>query len=74
MYKISYIERFKKGFNKHSNNELALFQNMIRLFIEDVLQSSLRTKKIKCQEELYKSSKINILHNLLICKKIRNSV
>lgn len=45
MYKISYIERFKKGFNKHSNYELALFQNMIRLFIEDVLQSSLRTKK-----------------------------
>ena len=45
MYKISYIERFKKEFNKLSNNELALFQNMIRLFIEDVLQSSLKTKK-----------------------------
>ena len=43
MYKISYIERFKKEFNKLSNNELALFQNMIRLFIEDVLQSSFRT-------------------------------
>lgn len=56
MYKLSYTERFKKAFNSLSNNEQIQFQNKIKLFVDNVLHPSLRTKKIKGPKDLYESS------------------
>ena len=56
MYKLAYTERFKKAFNDLTNNEHVQFKNKMRLFVENVLHPSLRTKKIKGQKELYESS------------------
>ena len=56
MYKLAYTERFKKAFNDLTNNEQIQFQNKMKLFVENVLHPSLRTKKIKGQEDLYESS------------------
>ena len=56
MYKLAYTERFKKAFNDLTNNEQIQFQNKMKLFVENVLHPSLRTKKIKGQKDLYESS------------------
>ena len=56
MYKLAYTERFKKAFNNLTNNEQIQFQNKMKLFVENVLHPSLRTKKIKGQKDLYESS------------------
>ena len=56
MYKIAYTERFKRVFNNLTNNEQIQFQNKMKLFVENVLHPSLRTKKIKGQKDLYESS------------------
>ena len=56
MYKLAYTERFKKAFNTLTNNEQIQFQNKMKLFVENVLHPSLRTKKIKGQKDLYESS------------------
>jgi len=47
MYKLAYTERFKKAFNDLTNNEQIQFQNKMKLFVENVLHPSLRTKKDK---------------------------
>ena len=47
MYKLAYTERFRKAFNNLNINEQTQFQNKIKLFIENTLHPSLRTKKIK---------------------------
>jgi len=47
MYKIAYTERFKRAFNNLTNNEQIRFQNKMKLFVENVLHPSLRTKKDK---------------------------
>ena len=51
MYKLAYTERFKKAFNDLTNNEQIQFQNKMKLFVENVLHPSLRTKKIKGQKD-----------------------
>ncbi|NMA05763.1 MAG: cytotoxin [Acholeplasmataceae bacterium] len=56
MYKLSYTDRFKKAFNNLTNIEQLQFQNKMKLFIENVLHPSLRTKKIQGQKDLYESS------------------
>ena len=56
MYKLAYTERFKRAFNNLTNNEQIQFQNKMKLFVENVLHPSLRTKKIKGQKDLYESS------------------
>ena len=56
MYKLAYTERFRKAFNNLNINEQTQFQNKIKLFIENTLHPSLRTKKIKDQKDLYESS------------------
>ena len=56
MYKLAYTERFKKAFNNLTNNEQVQFKNKMKLFVENVLHPSLRTKKIKGQKDLYESS------------------
>jgi len=56
MYKLAYTERFKKAFNTLTNSEQLQFQNKMKLFVENVLHPSLRTKKIKGQKDLYESS------------------
>ena len=56
MYKLAYTDRFKKAFNNLTNNEQIQFQNKMKLFVENVLHPSLRTKKIKGQKDLYESS------------------
>lgn len=56
MYKLAYTERFRKAFNNLNINEQTQFQNKIKLFIENTLHPSLRTKKIKGQKDLYESS------------------
>ena len=45
MYKLAYTERFKKAFNDLTNNEQIQFQNKMKLFVENVLHPSLRTKR-----------------------------
>ena len=50
MYKLAYTERFKKAFNDLTNNEQIQFQNKMKLFVENVLHPSLRTKRIKGQK------------------------
>ena len=56
MYKLAYTERFKKAFNDLTHNEQIQFQNKMKLFVENVLHPSLRTKKIKGEKDLYESS------------------
>ena len=56
MYKIAYTDRFKRAYNSLSRNEQIQFENKMRLFVQDVLHPSLRTKKIKGHKDLYESS------------------
>lgn len=56
MYKLTYTDRFKKAFNNLNKDEQNQFENKMKLFIENVLHPSLRTKKIKGYKDLYESS------------------
>lgn len=56
MYKIAYTERFLKSFKKLTPNEQELFQTKMKIFIENNLHPSLRTKRIKGHKDLYESS------------------
>ena len=56
MYKLTYTDRFQKAFRNLTINEQNQFQNKMKLFIENVLHPSLRTKKIKDNKNLYESS------------------
>ena len=56
MYKITYTERFKKSFNKLTTVEQKQFQSKMKIFVENIMHPSLRTKKIQGQEDLYESS------------------
>lgn len=47
MYKLTYTDRLKKAFNNLNKDEQNQFENKMKLFIENVLHPSLRTKKIK---------------------------
>ena len=46
MYKLAFTERFKKAFNNLTNIEQTQFQHKMKLFVENTLHPSLRTKKI----------------------------
>jgi len=56
MYKIIYTNRFKKAFNNLTNSEQIIFENKMRLFIENVQHPSLRTKKVQGHHYLFESS------------------
>ena len=56
MYKITYTDRFKKAYGNLSSSEKSQFQNKIKLFAENVLHSSLRTKRIQGHKDFYESS------------------
>ena len=56
MYKLTYTDRFQKAFRNLTIKEQNQFQNKMKLFIENVLHPSLRTKKIKGHKNLYESS------------------
>ena len=56
MYEIEYTSRFKKAFNKLTDVEQALFYNKMKVFIENTLHPSLRTKRIQGQKDLFESS------------------
>ena len=56
MYKVAYTDRFKKAFNNLSKREQDQFENKMKLFIQNVLHPSLRTKKIHGHKNLYESS------------------
>ena len=56
MYKLAFTERFKKAFNNLTNIEQTQFQHKMKLFVENTLHPSLRTKKIQGQKNLYESS------------------
>lgn len=56
MYNIAYTERFLKSFNKLTSQEQDVFSSKMKLFIENTLHPSLRTKKIQGHKELYESS------------------
>lgn len=56
MYKITYTDRFLKSFNRLTNEEQLLFQNKMRIFVENNLHPSLRTKKIQGNKDFYESS------------------
>jgi addiction module RelE/StbE family toxin len=56
MYKITYTGRFLKSFNKLTDDEQLAFQNKMKIFIEDNLHPSHRTKKIQGHKDLYESS------------------
>ena len=56
MYKITYTDRFKKAYSNLSSSEKSQFQNKIKLFAENVLHPSLRTKRIQGHKDFYESS------------------
>jgi mRNA-degrading endonuclease YafQ of YafQ-DinJ toxin-antitoxin module len=56
MYKITYTDRFLKSFNRIAKIEQLAFEKKMRIFINNNLHTSLRTKKIQGQKELYESS------------------
>lgn len=56
MYNIAYTERFLKSFKKLTSKEQDAFQTKMKIFIENHLHPSLRTKKIHSHTDLYESS------------------
>ena len=56
MYKLTFTNRFKKSFNRLTLVEQKQFENKMRLFVENYLHPSLRTKKIQGHKDLYESS------------------
>ena len=56
MYKITYTDRFLKSFKRLTYIEQQTFERKMKIFIENNLHPSLRTKKIQGQKYLYESS------------------
>jgi mRNA interferase RelE/StbE len=56
VYKLLLTENFEKAFNDLTKKEQSLFYKKMRLFVEDILHPSFRTKKLRGQEDLYESS------------------
>jgi mRNA-degrading endonuclease YafQ of YafQ-DinJ toxin-antitoxin module len=56
VYQLAFTDRFKKSFNRLTQIEQKQFENKMRLFVENYLHPSLRTKKIQGQKDLYESS------------------
>jgi mRNA-degrading endonuclease RelE of RelBE toxin-antitoxin system len=47
MYNIAYTERFLKSYNKLTSQEQSTFSFKMKLFIENTVHPSLRTRKIQ---------------------------
>lgn len=56
MYKLSFTKRFEKAYSSLTESEKQQFQNKIRIFVENIMHPSLRTKRIQGQKNLYESS------------------
>jgi len=59
MLQITYTDRFKKHYKKLERQDKNLFQQKLRLFIDNPRHPSLRTKRIQGSDNLFEFS-INI--------------
>lgn len=59
MLQITYSDRFKKHYKKLERQDKNLFQQKLRLFIDNPRHPSLRTKRIQGSDNLFEFS-INI--------------
>lgn len=55
-YKITYSKAFQKHYKKLSDIEKKQTKNKLKLFIEDPIHPSLRTKKIQGADGIWESS------------------
>lgn len=55
-YKITYSKAFQKHYKKLSDIEKKQTKNKLKLFIEDPIHPSLRTKKIQGADSIWESS------------------
>ena len=55
-YSIRYTDRFKKAYKKLSKAEKETFVNKLRIFVNDPMYPSLRTKKIQGTNGLFEWS------------------
>ncbi len=56
MLQITFTERFQKHYRKLSEAEKKQFQSKLRLFAENPLHPSLRTKRIQGTDDLFEFS------------------
>ena len=56
MLQITYTDRFKRHYKSLSDQEKRQFQAKLRLFAENPLHPSLRTKRIQGTEDLFEFS------------------